>query len=581
MKTKLFKIFLISSCFISSMCYCNNTPQEDKITKALLSLAEALRAEKKIDEALSYYNQVLERDPTNLVSIFGLGKIYQSKKEYPKAIEYFTKKLNVAPNSSKTELELAKTYEQNKNLDEAITHYKKALSIDSLSIKAITGLAHALSKNKEINKAIDMCKKGLRIDKTSVTIRRKLIDLLTKKKNYQEAIHHCDILIQTQKNNASFKLKKAHLLILGEKTNEALKLFRQLDKSFPNNPSIVYNIAYLYKKKGEYEKAINLYQQVIKKEPKNRNAILGISDAYLALGHLKLGFKYLDMYNGNHTNRLRLKNLNNIKGKKILLQAEWLPEDMILYARFIKKLKEAGATKVVTQTPRNLVGLLKKCCPEIDVVLNLHKKESTTFNAFAPISSLPHLFEITLKTIPAACPYMEAPQVLVDAWQEKTKHNPKFKIGIHIPSYAEVPIEQIMEIANLDHISLYVLHNVQDKHLKRVDSSKVVHVCGKGFGGTEQDFLDMAAIIKTMDLIITSDSYVAHLAGALGQPVWVILNKVAKWQWMTKRSDSPWYPTMKLLRQKEDDSWDDTIADLLACADEFAKEKAEEGIEKK
>lgn len=561
MINKKITITLLLSSFLSwSTCY-----SEDKITKALLDLANALHTEKKIEEALEYYQKVLERDPTNLDSLLHLGKLYlYSKKEYSTAMQFFEKRLCIEPNCGKTMFELAIALEKNKDLEKATNHYQKVIQLDPHFIKAYEHLVNIyIQKNNKIQ-AIALCKKVLKIDAHFLNIQKKLINLLTQTKQYHEAIKYCNILIKKQSNNSAYKIKKAHLFILLNKIDEALTLFNEVHKKHPNNPSIIYNIAYLYKKKGEYEKAINLYKKTISLDPKNRNAYLGISNAYLALGHFTLGFKFLDAYNTKKETNFRLRTPEEIKGKKILIQADLLLDDMIQYLRYVKKIKEVGADKVFVQTPGNLVPLFQECL-YVDKVLNLHKKEMEGFNKFIPISSLPHLFEITLESITDDCPYLYPPKDLVAVWKEQLKHDNNLKIGIYIPKNTDLPIAELMQIANLENISIYILNNINNAdYLKNIKNTNIVHVLGKGLGINETDILQTAAIIQNMDIMITGDSYVAHLAGAMGCSVWVILPYITNWRWMTKRSDSPWYSSMKLFRQTEDGSWQQAINDILA-----------------
>jgi len=562
------KIYLHIHTTLLLLSFCNLTTKSTNVENAYFNLAEAFKNEKNINEAITYYQKALERNPQHLTTLFSIGHLYLNQNDYDIAIEYFKRRLAIQPKCEKTEWGIGKAYDKKKELKVAIEHYQKAIKINPKFMGAYKDLIEALKKNKNINLALEICKKALKYNPLDITIRNKFIDLLKNQKKFEEAIEQCNQLIKIAPNNQN-KIKKAHTLSLCNKEDKAIEIFKEILKEHPNNTKIIYNIALLNKKKGEYEKAIALYKKILESEPNNRKSNLGISQAYLALGDFKNGWKTLSKYYYNKQAKSRLTSTNDINNNTILIQGEWYSDDMIQLIRYAKIIKEMGAKSVIIQSPNNLIPLFKNL-PYVDKVVNMNKGEACTFNKHIPISCIPHLFETTEKTIPRQIPYIKAPQELVDFWQKKLLHDPNFKIGIYISKTSNIPAHKLLQLSNIETINAYILSNQSNtEYLKELPTSTIIQSFGKGFIEHPEDILNLSALLQNLDLIITCDSYVAHLAGAMGVPVWIIVPNIANYRWMKEKTDSPWYPTMRIFRQDSQETWQPTIDKIYKCLQEL------------
>jgi hypothetical protein len=180
--------------------------------------------------------------------------------------------------------------------------------------------------------------------------------------------------------------------------------------------------------------------------------------------------------------------------------------------------------------------------------------------------SLPAIFATTLATVPAQVPYVFADSDLTELWRERLGTHGGFKVGIAWQggrryagdAYRSLPLRHFAPLARIDGVRLF--------SLQKGPGSEQLADLPEGFAATdfgpELDaaagaFMDTAAIMQNLDLVITSDTATAHLAGAMGLPVWVALNACADWRWLDDREDSPWYPTMRLFRQSRLGDWDE------------------------
>ena len=195
------------------------------------------------------------------------------------------------------------------------------------------------------------------------------------------------------------------------------------------------------------------------------------------------------------------------------------------------------------------------------------------FDFYVPLLSLPGVFGTTLATIPAGVPYLSAQPQRFFHWRRELARLGGFRVGIAwqgAPGYAgdaqrSVPLAAFAPLANCPGVRLFSLqkHHGSEQLTPLADRLKIVDL-GPLVDEAGGAFVDTAAVMKALDLVITSDTAVAHLAGALGVPVWVALPAVPDWRWLLDRDDSPWYPTMRLFRQTRAGDWSDVFARMAS-----------------
>lgn len=261
-----------------------------------------------------------------------------------------------------------------------------------------------------------------------------------------------------------------------------------------------------------------------------------------------------------------------LAGKTILLHAEQGFGDAIQFVRYAR-LIAAQDSHVIIECHPPLVSLFEG----IDGILSVVPFDAPlpACDCQAPLLSLPLLMGTTLDTIPATCPYLSAPLERLPTWQNLTAPYSGLKIGIawagssihrndRLRSLPSSLLEPLFGLANLTFFSLQIGeagHQLERSPLP----AQVVNLCDR-----ITDFGDTAALVEQLDLVITVDTAVAHLVGALGKPAWVMLPFAPDWRWLLDREDSPWYPTMRLFRQGNDCTWQpviknicDALSDLL------------------
>jgi hypothetical protein len=329
-----------------------------------------------------------------------------------------------------------------------------------------------------------------------------------------------------------------------------------------------YMCAYVLKEQGKMDEAIPYYKKLLEHNPYHTSAHIGLAQAYLALGNLVQGFEELEWRLGNpqqdtYALRTFLEKHPHLTGLRILIRAEWGLGDSLQFIRYAHILKKRGAFIIVEL--QDALGPLFKLLPYIDHII-LPGDELIPFHVELPMLSLPAACGTTLKTIPNAVPYLYADQKLIEYWKHYFEQDSNFKIGIcwhgnTIHSEDKfIPLDILAKLSLLPDVSIYSLQQHHGlEQLSHLSSKYTIRLLPDGFDTKNGSFMDTAAIMHHLDVIITVDTSLAHLAGGLGRPIWVILPHRTDWRWLQNRTDSPWYPTMKLFRQETPQQWDHVL----------------------
>src|SRR5262249_39764638 len=355
---------------------------------------------------------------------------------------------------------------------------------------------------------------------------------------------------------------------------EAVFHYRQALRINPNLPATHYNLGLALAALGREDDALAAQRRALQLEPNHGGAHLAKSFLLLLQGNFEEGwaeyewrwkFNKIPMYQGpvprwDGSARDR---------QTILLYAEQGYGDMLQFVRYASLVKQRAA-RVLLACPESMIPILSTC-RDIDGLLAAGTA-LPAFDAQAPLLSLPGIFGTTLETIPGNVPYLEADPKLVEHWREQLRHLTGFKIGIAWQGdtkfiwdrWRSIPVEIFASLAGQRGIHLISLQKgpgrEQAQHLTR--KIRLIDFADR-LDGTSGAFMDTAAIMNSLDLVITSDTAVAHLAGALGAPVWVALSYAPEWRWLRERENSPWYPTMRLFRQDRPGNWEGVVERMI------------------
>ncbi|WP_114090497.1 tetratricopeptide repeat protein [Thalassospira profundimaris] len=334
-----------------------------------------------------------------------------------------------------------------------------------------------------------------------------------------------------------------------------------------NDKSHLFNAGLVYRDLNRFAEAIDYFNKALAIDPDYTEALWDRSLAYLALGQYEAGWKAYEVRRRLADNPIRplpdaveWDGKADLRGKTLLLRAEQGFGDMIQFARFIPRVAKKAA-HVIVECRKEMLGIMQTV-PGVGQVIEKGAKPPK-FDLHAPLLSLPYLLNIGARELfqASASPYMTPPHKMALGG---IVGEVVLKVGIIWagklnPRDRSCPLEKFMGLMGQPGAAFFSFQ-IDDRRgdIAKLGASAFIHDLGDRIG----DFGDSAALMAEMDLIITIDSAPAHLAGALGLPVWMLQLFTTDWRWMVGRADSPWYPTMRIYRQQQPNNWDAPFAAL-------------------
>jgi hypothetical protein len=343
----------------------------------------------------------------------------------------------------------------------------------------------------------------------------------------------------------------------------------------PSLPELHNNLGNVAREQGDVHEAVTCYRRAIVLRPEFADAHWNLSQGLLTLGMFLEGWREYEWRWKRPAFTSPRRDFpippwdgGEIRGRTLLIHAEQGMGDAVQFIRYCDVLHSLGA-RVVLECHRELVRLFRSL-PGITTVVP-YGEPLPECDAHLPMMSLPRVMETTLETVPHAVPYLVPPAHLVAEWGQRIgQAGSDVRVGIVWSGAHKLkallnrscPLDVIMRLQGIPGVTLFSLQlgdgaaelQALPRSLRPVDLTEDI-----------VDMADTGAIISHLDLIISIDTAVAHLSGAMGKPVWILLPRMADWRWMLDREDSPWYPTMRLFRQRTAGDWSGLMADVRSA----------------
>lgn len=378
---------------------------------------------------------------------------------------------------------------------------------------------------------------------------------------YDAALNLYDRLLKVNPSSAAAWNNRGNTLLAMSRFEEAIDSYQRALSFNPSLHDARIALATCCQATGEYGLAMAECETVLQAAPDHAEAHWNRSLLLLLKGDYANGWHEYEWrwrkrdFTSPHRNFPQPRwQGENPAGKTVLIHAEQGFGDTLQFCRYVPLVAAAGAA-VIFECHPPLVPLIEQLDDRVRVVPM--GQQLPPFDLHSSLLSLPLLCGTTLETVPAAVPYLAPPTNRLPRWQALIPKSDTLKVGICWAGKAypdprrSCPPEELAPLATIPGVSLYSLQVGWDRsQLPERVHDLTAHL---------HDFADTAAFVSQLDLIVTVDTAVAHLAGALGKPTFVLLPFVPDWRWLLDRSDSPWYPTMRLFRQTARKSWDEVI----------------------
>jgi tetratricopeptide (TPR) repeat protein len=534
----------------------------------------------RTEEALAAYDEALRLQPAFPEAHLNRGTGLVETGNLLAALDAFAQALASRPGYIQAQIGRASALRELGRLEDALAASDAVLARDPANADALLASAQsliAMQRNEDaliaLDRLIGLYPANAKGHMTRATALRKL-------RRFEEGLAAAEEAVRAAPADADAHVVSAvGLGDLGryEEQREALQRAAKLGASGYQFHHARANALY---ELGDLEGAIAAYAQAIRLRPGDATIRYYASFPELALGHFEKGW-------AGHQHRLDVPELRNaefdslaprwrgeddIAGKKILVYPEQGSGDTIQFVRYLQLLKERGA-EISFILPPTLKSLLAPALEGIDAATSLGLRSG--FDYQVSLASLPHAFATRLETIPQRVPYLFPDSERVLKWRGRLGSE-GFKIGIAWQGnpnfggdrFRSIPLSHYAPLAAIPGVRLISLQAVRGlDQLARLPSEMRVETLGREITDNPDGFAEIAAVMANLDLIVSSDTAVAHLAGALGRPVFAALTFRPDWRWLAGRSDSPWYPSMRLFRQKVRGDWGRVFAEIARAVE--------------
>jgi Flp pilus assembly protein TadD len=485
-----------------------------------------------------------------VTTYFHQAKALLERGQFTEAENYFREVLRIWPEHASSLNNLGNVLWWQDRLDEAETCYRRARLLAPNEFAILNNLGNMAREKGRLQRAVRWYRRAIKL-----------------KADSPDGLMNLGIALSD----------------LGE-LDEALVHLTESLRLEPASPDCHVNLGMTFARQGRWDEALLCYERALDLRPCFPEARRNRAYIWLARGDYERGWPEYEW-------RLQCKKLRLLPMKCPRWGGESLPEQSILlhseqglgdtlqFIRYVPLVKRRLG-RVVVACPEPLIRLLESC-PGVDLVVNW-KTTLPDSDVHAPIMSLPAILGTTLSSVPAEIPYLSADAMTVADWKqvvagalpggtgvtngEGCGARP-YRIGIawqgnpvnSVDRWRSFPLAHYAHLAELPGVCLISLQKGDgiEQLAALAGRFPVARLCG-GEAGEEddRDFLDTAAVMSELDLVVAPETAVAHLAGAIGVPVWVAVAAVADWRWMIDRDDSPWYPSMRLFRQTTAGDWD-------------------------
>ncbi len=541
----------------------------------LNDLGVVLREVGELVEAEACHREAIRLDPNMAAAHNNLGNLLQGRQDFSAALSSFAAAARLQPNVAEIHFNIGNCYKAQSVWPQAEAAYRQAAALRPQMAVAHHGLGAALAEQKRYAEAVISLREALRLNPDFLEAHSGLGAALQALGRPAEARPCFERALALRPNDATALYNMGTALFAESDYRAAESCFRRVIDLAPQVVKPYTALAQACEMLDHDAEAEACIEQALRIEPDDAPARFFRATYLLAHARWAPGWKDFEF-------RLKLPHVikrsfreprwdgSPLEGRELLVHAEYGLGDTLHFIRYlplVEQLARPGHVHVEIQRP--LIPLLSGSGFHDLIAAG---DPLPRFDLQIAMMSLGEVFQTTLESIPLGVPYLAADARLTDDWRERLSDIEGLKVGIAWqgnPTYIgdrhrSISLARFAALAQLPHVKLISLQkNADGRGMAPVDDfpGTIVFSDLDEHGGA---FMDTAAIMQNLDLVITSDTATAHLAGALGVKVWVALSKVPEWRWMLDREDSPWYPTARLFRQTTLDDWDEVFARMAA-----------------
>lgn len=544
-----------------------------RYAEALFNRGTALDALGRVDEAIESYGRAIAAKPDFVEALNNRGIRLQERGRLAEAMESFDRALAVAPDHLAVLHNRGKLLAEQKRPLEAVASYDRALARDPRRAEIWNSRGIALQALGNPGAAIESFNRALAVNPgdTAVLLNRTRSELAAG--DAAAALATLDQPAARRQADADYWSLRGNVLHELDRFDDAIEAHRRVLTINPRSADGEADLANDLRQSGRSEEALTAYERALALAPGHSGALYGRGTLLLFLGRYREGwtdFEARRAVPGWPDRGVSTPEWDGSDptGKTILVHAEQGLGDTIQFCRFLPLLQARGA-RVIAEVPQ----ILKRLLDSLGVPVVAWSNAPPAHDLHLPMMSLPERLGVGDAVAGPASPYLSVDSGLVDAWRARLPGGP-VRIGIawqgnpnaKVDRVRSVPLRAFAPLAGLPGVTLVSLQKGAGvEQLAELPPGMRVEILPEDFASGPDSFLDTAAVISALDLVVSIDSAVTHLAGALQRPLIVALKAVPEWRWMASGETSPWYPSAQLFRQSRPGDWDELMVRIAAA----------------
>jgi len=551
-----------------------------------LQQAMALQQAGELVRARALYDEILQTHPNNFDALFWLGLMAAQANHLQEAQQLIARAIEINPDHAAANANLGTVLAELERWDEALASYARAIALKPDYAVAYSNQGNALRKLKRPEAALASYEQAIALKPDFAEAYCNRGNVLRELGQWDAALANCDRAIELRPDfadaycNRGIVQKELGLL------DAALASYDRAIAIRPDHAAAYCNRGIALQELDRIDAALASYNRAIAIKADFPEAYYNRSIASLSLGDFENGWiDYEWRWRTEHGARLRDRRMfregqwlgrESLAGKTILLHCEQGLGDTLQFCRYVRPIAALGARVIL-----EVQGPLRSVLAGLDGVSQLVVQGDAlpAFDYHCALMSLPLAFKTTTSSVPARVPYLEASAQKVQHWKERLGEKMRLRVGLvwsggfrpdqpelwSVNHRRNIPLAKLAALKHPD-IEFYSLQKGQPAE------SEATALLSTNWDGPHltdltrllNDFSDTAALMELLDLVISVDTSIAHLAGAMGKPVWILNRFDSCWRWMHDRSDTPWYPTATLYRQEKAGDWDGVVQRVRA-----------------
>ena len=526
--------------------------------------------------AKKLYADVLRLDANDFDALHLSGLISYQLKSFAEAERFFTKAGKLKSDLPAFQLNYGLLLQDLNRFEESLVKFDKAISLDKRYSEAHSNRGNVLIQMKRFEEALTACDHAIELKRDNAKAHFNRGCALQNLDRVQSALESFERAITLDPVYASADNNRSYALERLLRFEDALGSYKIAILIKPDYAEAFSNLANAFQQLKRFDEAIGSLHRAASINPASAETYHNLSYILLLLGHFEDGLAFYEWRKkcaepkGSRSfNKDLWTGGEDLFNKRILVHWEQGLGDTIQFCRYIHLLSERGAKVLFApQKPlRRLLRTLDGLCEIVD-----EDDPSVEFDFHCPLLSLPLAFKTRVSEIPAGETYLRAEAARVEKWKAIIG-DAGLKVGVcwqgstgKIDAGRSFSLGEFQALSQIPGLRLISLHKgAGEAQLAELPEGLSVETLGPEFDSGPDAFLDTAAVMMCCDLVVTSDTAVAHLAGALGVKTWVAVKHVPDWRWFLNRSDSPWYPSMRLFRQYSHGDWNGVFREIAAA----------------